>query len=275
MTYENLIVDIGDDFVGEITLNRPEQLNTFNTPLAGVVFALEVVMMEYSLASFVPIILAAVSANAVSILVLGSEPAFSVPRLQMGSLAEMPLVLLLGVLVGAVAAGFIQLLESLGAGSRDIPFWQRTTLAGILVGLCALAVPEVMGIGYDTVTGALLGNLGLTLMAVIAIAKLFATAAGLGLGLPAGLIGPTLSDAIGYPQFMPTNILAYGKDGNDDGNVDLLNHADSMASIANFLKRHGWRPGISREKAEKVIYHYNHSEYYVNVILKIANLLTG
>jgi membrane-bound lytic murein transglycosylase B len=85
----------------------------------------------------------------------------------------------------------------------------------------------------------------------------------------------SIAGAIGYAQFMPSNILAYGKDGNDDGNVDLLNQADSMASIAYFLKRHGWRPGISRKKAEKVIYHYNHSEYYVQAILKIANLLKG
>ena len=74
-------------------------------------------------------------------------------------------------------------------------------------------------------------------------------------------------------QFMPTSILAYGKDGNNDGTIDLLNHTDAMASIANYLKKHGWRPGISRKKAEKVIYHYNHSKYYVKAILKIAKRL--
>ena len=94
-------------------------------------------------------------------------------------------------------------------------------------------------------------------------------------GLDPAEVPGSIAGAIGYAQFMPSSILAYGKDGNNDGSVDLLNHADSMASIAYFLKRHGWRPGISREKAEKVIYHYNHSEYYVNVILKIANLLKG
>jgi membrane-bound lytic murein transglycosylase B len=55
--------------------------------------------------------------------------------------------------------------------------------------------------------------------------------------------------------------------------VDMLNHADSMASIANFLKSHGWRPGQSRKKAEKIIHHYNHSIYYVNTILKISSRL--
>jgi membrane-bound lytic murein transglycosylase B len=89
---------------------------------------------------------------------------------------------------------------------------------------------------------------------------------------PAEMPG-SFAGAMGLAQFMPTSILAYGKDGNNDGTIDLLTHADAMASIANYLKRHGWRPGISRKKAEKVIYHYNHSEYYVKAILKIAKRL--
>jgi membrane-bound lytic murein transglycosylase B len=83
----------------------------------------------------------------------------------------------------------------------------------------------------------------------------------------------SFAGAVGVAQFMPTSILAYGKDGNDDGMVDMLNHADSMASIANFLKSHGWRPGQSRKKAEKIIHHYNHSSYYVDTILKITSRL--
>ncbi len=89
---------------------------------------------------------------------------------------------------------------------------------------------------------------------------------------PAEMPG-SFAGAMGLAQFMPSSILAYGKDGNNDGTIDLLTHADAMASIANYLKRHGWRPGISRKKAEKVIYHYNHSEYYVKAVLKIAKRL--
>ena len=70
--------------------------------------------------------------------------------------------------------------------------WWRFTLAGLCIGLIGLVVPEVMGIGYDTVNHALLGQLGLLLLVTVAIAKLFATAIGLGLGLPGGLIGPTV-----------------------------------------------------------------------------------
>ena len=92
-------------------------------------------------------------------------------------------------------------------------------------------------------------------------------------GFDPAAIPSSFAGAVGVAQFMPTNILAYGKDGNNDGTVDMLNHADSMASIANFLKSHGWRPGQSRKKAEKIIFHYNHSAYYVNTIITISRRL--
>jgi H+/Cl- antiporter ClcA len=165
---------------------------SFNTPLAGVVFALEVVMLEYTLASFTPVILAAVSADAIAIAVLGSEPAFVVPALTLGSLAEMPLLLLLGLVVGAVAASFIHLLQLFASSSRKIEFYWRTTIAGVIVGICGLLVPEVMGVGYDTVNSALLGELGLGLLLGMVLLKLVATSASVGMGIPGGLIGPAL-----------------------------------------------------------------------------------
>ncbi len=81
--------------------------------------------------------------------------------------------------------------------------------------------------------------------------------------------------ALGIAQFMPSNILAYGKDGNGDGRIDLFEDADAIFSIASYLKHYGWKPGIDEKKAYKVVYHYNHSKYYVNTILKIAELLEG
>lgn len=79
--------------------------------------------------------------------------------------------------------------------------------------------------------------------------------------------------AMGISQFMPSNIPALAKDGNNDGRIDLFNHADAIASIAFFLKRHGWTPKISNKKAQKIIHHYNHSEKYVDAVLKISKLL--
>jgi len=81
--------------------------------------------------------------------------------------------------------------------------------------------------------------------------------------------------AVGIAQFMPSNILAYGQDGDGDGRIDLFNDADAIISIANYLKHYGWKPGLKRDQAYKVVYHYNHSKYYVNAILKIADLLEG
>jgi membrane-bound lytic murein transglycosylase B len=81
--------------------------------------------------------------------------------------------------------------------------------------------------------------------------------------------------ALGIAQFMPSNILAYGQDGNGDGRIDLFNDADAIVSIASYLKHFGWKPGLKRRQAYKVVYHYNHSKYYVNTILEIADLLEG
>jgi len=92
-------------------------------------------------------------------------------------------------------------------------------------------------------------------------------------GMDPTAIASSYAGAVGYAQFMPTNILAYAQDGDQDGRIDLLVHADAIASIANYLKRHGWRPGISREQQEKAIYAYNPSSFYVNAILKVADLL--
>jgi H+/Cl- antiporter ClcA len=165
---------------------------SFNTPLAGVFFALEVVMMEYTLASFIPVILAAVSANAISIAFLGDEPAFLVPEMRMGSLAQVPLLLLLGVLAGSVSALFNHLLERVAERGKGLPFWWRTTLAGVLVGLFGVVVPQVMGIGYDTVDQALAGRIGLWLLLAMVLFKILATAASVGMGVPGGMIGPAL-----------------------------------------------------------------------------------
>ena len=91
---------------------------------------------------------------------------------------------------------------------------------------------------------------------------------------PAGLYG-SYAGALGISQFMPTNILAYARDGNGDGKIDLFDHADAIASVASYLQHYGWRPGIDRQKAFDVVYRYNHSDYYVKTILKISDLLKG
>jgi membrane-bound lytic murein transglycosylase B len=89
------------------------------------------------------------------------------------------------------------------------------------------------------------------------------------------VINGSYAGAIGFSQFMPSNILSLGVDGNNDGAVDLFTHPDAIHSIANYLNHHGWKPGLQQEKAFKVIYHYNHSKVYVNTVLEISTLLKG
>jgi len=176
---------------------------SFNTPLAGVIFALEVVMLDYSLASFIPVILSAVSATLISNLVLGKEVAFLLPPMELGSLGEIFLVVTLGFAVGTVSAAFIQLIQTMSSHTRNIPIWWRVLFAGLVVGSIGLLVPEIMGIGYDTVNAALLGQYSAGFLLLMVVLKLLATSTCISMGIPGGMIGPALfigvmlGDAVG------------------------------------------------------------------------------
>ena len=79
--------------------------------------------------------------------------------------------------------------------------------------------------------------------------------------------------AMGIPQFMPSNALTLAKDGDQDGHVDLFNHDDAISSVANYLKHHGWKPGSPRQRQHEVLFRYNHSNYYVDTLLKVSDKL--
>lgn len=164
---------------------------SFNTPISGVIFAMEAVMMEYTIAGFTPIILASVSAAIVSQLVYGSDPAFSVPALTIKSLLEIPWILVMAVLCGMAAALFIQLVETMSRFSHH-PLAGRIVLCGALMVPFALLVPETMGISYDTVSEAINGELGFQILLAVGLAKLLITSITIGLGMPIGVIGPTV-----------------------------------------------------------------------------------
>ncbi len=92
-------------------------------------------------------------------------------------------------------------------------------------------------------------------------------------GMDPYTINGSYAGAMGLCQFMPSNIVILAEDGNKDGSVNLFHHEDAIASIANYLKHYGWKPGITREEAGKAVYHYNHSSYYVEIVLKIIDEL--
>ncbi|MDD9301927.1 MAG: lytic murein transglycosylase [Desulfobacter sp.] len=92
-------------------------------------------------------------------------------------------------------------------------------------------------------------------------------------GLDPSAIKGSYAGAMGVPQFMPSNALTLAKDGNKDSRVDLFDHNDAIFSVANYLKHHGWKSGISRQRQHEVLFKYNHSNYYVDTLLKISDKL--
>jgi len=163
---------------------------SFNTPLAGVIFAMEVVMMEYTLGSFIPIIVASVVTTVMTRYFFGTDAAFDIAPQHMRSLLELPFITLAGLVVGCLGAAFIVAVKSF-ARLVSWPFWVRMLLAAAMTGLAAQLEPAVMGIGYDTVSAAMLGQIALSSLFLIIVLKLVTSSAAVGLGMPVGIIGPT------------------------------------------------------------------------------------
>jgi hypothetical protein len=186
---------------------------SFNTPIAGVIFAIEVVMMEYHIASFIPIILASVTGAVLSRLTFGESALFESLASQMSSLWELPYIVLMGVLIGGLATVFLKSIHFFSTRFSTYPFWLRTTSAGLLVGLVGLLIPDVMGMSYQAISGISSGELLISSLLILMVAKLFLSTACVGLGIPGGLIGPTIvvgataGAALGYlgAYFAPNN----------------------------------------------------------------------
>lgn len=163
----------------------------FNTPIAGVIFAMEVILMEYTIAGFLPVILAAVSGAVVTQMIYGDQHVFILPDVRMESLLEIPYIILMGLLIGLLAGIFIRL-QQYALSFSGIKLYKRLILAGVLTGAVAFWVPQIMGTGYDSLATAVAGEYTLTMLAVILICKLLVTPIVLGLGIPGGFIGSTL-----------------------------------------------------------------------------------
>ena len=165
---------------------------SFNTPMAGVIFAMEVVMKEYTLNSFIPVMTASVCAAVMTVAVYGPEPAFQIPMIPVISLSELFVSAASAVAIGALATAFIRinLFASRQRRSHIIP---PLMAAGILMGTVGLMVPEVMGTSYDTL-GMIFngGNPDIGFLLILLLCKLLMTALVTGLGVPGGIIGPSL-----------------------------------------------------------------------------------
>lgn len=164
---------------------------SFNTPMAGVIFAMEVVLLEYSIRGFIPIILSSVIGAIVSRAVFGNETAFVVPLLDMKSLLEIPYILLLALICGVFGSFFIKTVAYVQRWNTR-PLWQTWGGLGIITAITSIYLPEVMGIGYDSVNSWLQGEAILGMAIALLIAKLLLSGWASATGFPGGLIGPSL-----------------------------------------------------------------------------------
>ncbi|MFQ6671912.1 MAG: chloride channel protein, partial [Candidatus Tectimicrobiota bacterium] len=169
---------------------------TFNAPLSGTFFALEIVLGERRLRSLSPLLVASVIATVVSRATIGPAPAFSVPAYGLVSVGELVWYLALGVLCGLAAYGAIRLLYAATDWFEDalprVPPVLKPALGGLAVGGVAVAVPQVLGNGYPAVAAALRGELPLYLLAILVLFKMGTTATTLGSGGSGGFIAPSL-----------------------------------------------------------------------------------
>lgn len=167
---------------------------SFNAPIAGALFASEVVVGHYALKAFAPIVIASVASTALSRSFFGDFPAFVLDSAILASFWEFPAFVLLGVVAGVASIVFMRsvfIVQDLAEKAR-LPIWFRPMLAGFLVGAIALVFPQVLGIGYGTTESALLQQFSFYMLVAIGLAKILATACCVGLGFGGGVFSPAL-----------------------------------------------------------------------------------
>ncbi len=167
---------------------------SFNAPLAGVFFALEVVVGHYAFSVFAPCVLAALTATLVGRAVRGDDPAFVMPEIVIAGPIDFPLFGALGGVSGLMAVLFIFMSFRIVrlAEQLRLPWWCRPAIAGLIVGLIAIQLPQVLGIGYEATQLALAGQYGLLLLVSILAGKIICATACQGLGFGGGVFSPSL-----------------------------------------------------------------------------------
>lgn len=167
---------------------------SFNAPIAGVLFAHEVILGHFAMSAFVPIVIAAVIASVMSRAWFGDNPAFILPDFQITSYWEIPAFALLGLTCAAVAIAFQTSLIGTDWVARHfrIKDYFRPAIGGFLVGLIALAFPQILGVGYEATNAALTNQIGLWTLLSLIVAKTAATAITLASRFGGGIFSPSL-----------------------------------------------------------------------------------
>jgi CIC family chloride channel protein len=167
---------------------------TFNAPIAGSIFSLEVILGEFEIGTFGPIVLSSVMATVVSRAFLGNFPAFNIPKYELVSIWEIPAYLVMGLLAGLVSLLFTKLLyksEDLWDDLK-VPEYIKPAIGGFAIGALSLFLPQILGVGYESITAALLGKMPWILLFILVFIKIFATSLTIGSGGSGGIFAPSL-----------------------------------------------------------------------------------
>ena len=173
---------------------------TFNAPIAGAIFSLEIILGQFQTTSFGAVVISSVLADVIAHIFIGKNRAFNIPIYKMKSPWELLLYVLLGAVLALFAYGFTKLLyfsEDIWDGIK-IPEYVKPVLGGLVLGGIGLlspkinAFPRVFGVGYKTISDVLFGNLALQAIILLFILKLLATVITLGSGGSGGIFAPSL-----------------------------------------------------------------------------------
>ena len=193
---------------------------TFNTPIAGVILAIELLLFEFKSRSFIPLVIASTLATAVHMQLLGAGPMFKVAAMNFDIPRALPFYLLLGVICGLAAVGFSKLLYWTEDQFEKLPidelWWPAIGALGL--GIIGYFVPRVLGVGYDTIGDILNASLAWKLLLVVMLAKAVALVISLGSGTSGGLLAPMFMSsaamggvfALGMNRIFPAANLSSG-----------------------------------------------------------------
>ena len=167
---------------------------TFNTPIAGSLFALEIIIGDFGLAQFSPIVVSAVISTLISHQYADEFGIFDVPGYQLLSLWELIPYFILGLLTGVVAVLFIRTLYKTDDLIEKIPLPAsvKALAGGGIVGAMALIYPEILGNGYEVINNILLGDVVWNVALILVVWKIAATSITIGAGASGGVFAPSL-----------------------------------------------------------------------------------
>ena len=168
--------------------------SVFNAPIAGVIFSLEIILGDFAIKTFSPVIISSVVASVVTRSILGNHPAFEIPTYSLVSAWEIPMYIVMGVFIGAYGVSFTRILDYIEDFFDDLKMspYLKPGLGGLLLGCLAIFYPQVLADGYETIKLTLSGEIGIVLLLSLIFLKMLATCLTLGSGNSGGIFAPSL-----------------------------------------------------------------------------------